>query len=111
MQLRIVVQNLLSNAAKHARDTAPRVTVDAVLLTDPARTWRLRVADHGPGVPEDSRDAVFDPFVRLDRRVSGTGMGLATCRRIVEGHGGTIRLEETAGGGATVWVELPTVRP
>jgi signal transduction histidine kinase len=50
---------------------------------------------------------VFDPMVRLDTRVPGTGIGLATCRRIVEAHGGRIGVAENPDGGASLWFELP----
>ena len=105
--LRIVVLNLLSNALKHAGGTARRVEVDAVVVADPSPTWRLRVADHGKGLDARYRERVFDELVRVDRTVGGSGLGLATCRRVVESHGGRIWLDETPGGGTTAWVEIP----
>jgi len=108
VQLRIVIQNLLVNAAKYTRTgVAPRITVSANVDDD---RWRLTVVDHGVGVAPADRERVFEPFVRVGRTddVAGTGMGLPTCRRIVEAHGGSIGLDETPGGGATTWVELPS---
>lgn len=111
VQLRIVVQNLLSNAAKYTpAGQTPRIEVSAV-VTD--HTWRLEVVDHGRGIGEADRARVFEPFVRVSdstlpsNYVDGTGMGLATCRRIISAHGGEIGLDPTAGGGTTAWVELP----
>lgn len=109
VQLRIVVQNLLSNAAKYtARGERPQIEVSAV-ATDAA--WRLEVVDHGRGVDPADRARVFEPFVRVHEHdaagVDGTGMGLATCRRIISAHGGEIGLDPTAGGGTTAWIELP----
>ena len=107
VQLRIVLQNLVSNAAKYTRpDTTASISVHAEVS---GATWRLAVVDHGLGVPPADRDRVFEPFVRVAQglRVDGTGMGLPTCQRIVQAHGGRIGLDETPGGGATAWVELP----
>ena len=107
VQLRIVLQNLVSNAAKYTRPgTTASISVHAEVS---GATWRLEVVDHGLGVPPADRDRVFEPFVRVAEglRVDGTGMGLPTCQRIVQAHGGRIGLDETPGGGATAWVELP----
>jgi signal transduction histidine kinase len=67
----------------------------------------LRVVDNGPGIPREQRPAVLRPLVRLDFETEGTGMGLATCERIVAAHGGTVSIIDTAGGGATVCIRLP----
>jgi two-component system, OmpR family, sensor histidine kinase KdpD len=100
-----VLTNLLDNARRHA-GAAP------VTLTGRATDGRveLRVADHGPGIPEPERERVFDQFYRLRRNgraPEGTGMGLAICRGIVEALDGRIWVEETSGGGATFVVSLP----
>lgn len=112
VQLRVVVQNLLSNAAKYRTSgEAARIEVSARTTQD---TWRLTVVDHGRGVAPADRRRAFDPFVRVDAAdgeasaaVSGSGMGLATSRRIVRAHQGRIGLDETPGGGTTAWLELP----
>lgn len=105
VQLRIVVQNLVSNAAKYARP-GERAHVELSTERRPG-WWRLVVRDHGRGVDPALRDHVFELFTRLDSSVPGTGVGLATCRRVALAHGGRIGLEETPGGGATVWFEVP----
>jgi signal transduction histidine kinase len=109
-QLRSLVQNLLSNAAKfRSADRAPVVTVTSRRL---AGRWRIEVADNGIGVPADQRDRVFEPMVRLDKRIDGVGIGLATCRRIVDAHGGAIGVSAPPSGpGAVLWVELPGSEP
>ncbi|MEQ7846865.1 sensor histidine kinase [Nocardioides kribbensis] len=107
VQLRVVLQNLLGNAAKYvAPGATARVEVRTEPATDPGSV-RLVVVDHGLGVAEADRDRVFKPLERVHTAVAGTGMGLATCRRVVEAHGGAIGLRGTPGGGATVWLELP----
>ncbi|MCR6031868.1 hypothetical protein GDP17_10465 [Gordonia jinghuaiqii] len=63
----------------------------------------------GPGDrrPRRGRLRVFQPLARVDESVEGSGIGLTTCRRIVEAHGGRIGLEESPYGGTTAWFELP----
>ena len=104
--IRIVVDNLLRNAI----DISPKG--EHVTLTvgpDPGFT----VEDRGPGVPQDQRARIFEPFARgihrdTDRAAgTGTGLGLAICKRIVDGHRGQIRIEDRPGGGARFVVELP----
>ncbi len=66
---------------------------------------RLVLADNGPGIPEDIRERIFEPF--FTTRSSGTGLGLAVVRAIVEAHGGCIRLADAASGGACFIMRLP----
>lgn len=100
-----VVLNLLTNAIKFARpDTQPIVSVTADRLSD---HWRFRVTDNGIGVPAARQEAMFELFARADGSTSGHGIGLATARRIVEAHGGTIGMETPADGGTSVWFDLP----
>lgn len=100
--VRQLLQNLVGNALRHGAATPggrpPRVLVDAEQVDG---AWVFRVADDGPGVREADRERVFGAFTSL-RGSGGHGLGLATCRRIVERHGGRIWVDETPGGGATV---------
>jgi signal transduction histidine kinase len=98
-QILTVVQNLVLNAIKFSPDSGP-VRVHA-------EGQRVIVSDSGPGIPEEDRDRVFEPMVRLNKKIAGTGLGLATCYRIVSAHLGRIGIEETPGGGTSVWFELP----
>jgi K+-sensing histidine kinase KdpD len=100
-----VVTNLLENAARHSTPGAP------IQVTVAARETALvvTVADHGPGIPADRRDEVFEPF-RSGGPGSGSGVGLAICRAIVEAHGGTISAGDAPGGGAAVRFSLPLHR-
>lgn len=105
--LRMLLQNLLSNAAKFRRPGAtPAVRISARATV---RGWLVEVADDGPGVPTAEREHVLEPLTRLRTDVPGTGLGLATCRRIARAHGGRIVLDEAPGGGTLVRVELPSV--
>ena len=106
-QLRSVMQNLIVNAAKFTdADRAPDIAVSAVEVPG---AHRIEVADRGPGVPDEHREHVFAPLARLDRKVPGFGIGLATSQRIVQAHGGRIGVDPREGGGSVFWVELPTV--
>ena len=57
----------------------------------------------------EARERIFAPLARLDKSVAGVGIGLATCRRIVEAHGGSIGVVDRDGGGSVFWFELPVV--
>jgi signal transduction histidine kinase len=98
-QILAVIQNLVLNAVKFSPGSGP-VRVHG-------HDHRVQVSDSGPGIPVEDRERVFEPMVRLDKKLAGTGLGLATCHRIVVAHGGRIGVEETPGGGTTVWFELP----
>lgn len=100
--LRQLVQNLVGNAVAHA-GPAPRVCVRAVV---DAAGLQLDVLDDGPGVPVPDRERVLDPLVRRPGS-TGSGIGLATCVRIVDALGGTITVGDAPGGGALFRVRLP----
>ncbi|WAC65373.1 GAF domain-containing sensor histidine kinase [Agrococcus sp. SL85] len=105
--LRALLQNLLANAVKFssAGGRAPRV---AVRCDELEGGWRVRVDDDGPGVPEAERERVFGLLARGDGRdEDGLGIGLSTCRRIVDALGGRIGIDESPLGGASVWFLLP----
>ncbi len=100
--LTIVFQNLLINSAQamHGRG------VIRLRLYLPARGWcGIEVADGGPGIPQEIRRALFRPFKTTKAR--GTGLGMATAKRLVELHDGRIVVECPEGGGTVVRVELP----
>ncbi|HYJ27515.1 MAG TPA: GAF domain-containing sensor histidine kinase [Nocardioides sp.] len=107
-QLRSVLMNLIDNAAKFTPDgEQPEIEVDAHQVDGHNR---IEVRDRGRGVPLDQRERVFAPLARLDKSVDGVGIGLATCRRIVEAHGGSMGVEGRDGGGSVFWFELPLVQ-
>ena len=103
-----LILNLLDNAVKYGKPDSPI----HVVLSEQGSQVRLEVYDHGPGLPEDQFELVFQPFYRTDtaraRSKGGTGLGLAIVRQIVEVHGGTIQLRNhPQTGGLWVQVELP----
>lgn len=99
-----VLTNLLENAAK----ASPPGWIDLEATRDGAEVV-MRVIDHGPGIPAEVRDQVFQPFYALDRRNSrpGKGLGLAISRGFLDAMGGSIWIEDTPGGGATFAFRLP----
>ena len=105
VQLRAVLQNLVANAAKFVPAGEPaRIRVASRRVE---AGWRIEVVDHGLGIAPEDRERVFEPLTRTHEQVPGSGIGLATVRRVVDAHAGSIGIEETPGGGTTVWVELP----
>lgn len=105
--LQALFQNLVANAVKfsHAAGVAPRVEVRAYALHG---SWRVTVDDNGPGVPAEQRERVFGLMERgTAGDAPGLGIGLSTCRRIVEAHGGSVGIDDSPLGGASVWVILP----
>jgi light-regulated signal transduction histidine kinase (bacteriophytochrome) len=89
-QLHQLLQNLIGNGLKYCESDRPAVHVAAE--PHPAQAWRFGVKDNGIGIPASAYKRVFEPFQRLHERgkYDGTGLGLATCRKIVERHGGDI---------------------
>jgi signal transduction histidine kinase len=107
--LHLVGANVIGNALKYL-EGRPRRAV-RVSVRRCADGWcELAVEDSGPGIPEESRAHVFEPFYRVPGTVVvGTGIGLATVRRIVERYGGAVALESEVGRGSTFTVRLPAV--
>lgn len=110
--LRIVLHNLLGNAAKFTRRVgAPRVEVGAAPEAD--GSMRIWVADNGAGFAPEQAERLFRPFGRLhgDEEFHGTGIGLTIVQRIVERHGGHVVAEGRPGEGARFTLTLPGQRP
>jgi two-component system sensor histidine kinase KdpD len=101
-----VLSNLIENAAKYA----PPGTEIAVSARRVDHEAEVEVADRGPGIPAAALPRLFEPFYRLDgdaRRPQGSGLGLTVARGLVEAHGGRIRAENRADGGARFVFTLP----
>ncbi|MHB9004513.1 MAG: sensor histidine kinase [Coriobacteriia bacterium] len=102
--LRRGLDNLLTNAVLYGGGTPIEIRVyserDSAVV---------EVCDHGQGIPEEERERVLLPLVRLDRDTAtpGTGLGLGVVANVAEAHGGRARVLETDGGGTTVRLELP----
>lgn len=102
--------NLVSNGIKfRKKDTAPEVMIDMKELDD---SWEFTVQDNGIGVAEKDQAKLFQPFQRLHRKEDypGTGLGLVTCKKIVETHGGRIWLTSEQGKGTGIHFTIPKMR-
>ena len=106
-QLRVLVQNLIGNAVKYRSPERPSLV--RVTAERRAGMHYVSVADNGRGIPPGDRERVTQLFTRGHTDVEGTGIGLATCRRIAAAHHGTLSIRDTPGGGTTVTVTLPDV--
>jgi PAS domain S-box-containing protein len=100
-----VFENLIGNALKYRSKQAPRITVSAA---DGDREWEFSVEDNGIGIPPEYQAQIFGIFKRLHGdEYPGTGIGLATCKKIVDRHGGTIWVESATGQGSRFSFTLP----
>lgn len=108
VQIRQLLQNLISNSIKYRKDNEkPVIRIHGHTIETLCEVF---IEDNGIGFEAQYADRIFRPFQRLHRRdenYEGTGIGLAICRKIVEHHGGSIRAESTPGEGATFIVQLP----
>ena len=108
-RLQQVLRNVLANAIRFAPQGS---TIDIGWQADPDGAWLVQVRDHGPGIPEDELDDIFEAFVQSTRTKDGsggTGLGLAICRKIMAGHHGSISAHNHPGGGAVFEIHLPAL--
>ncbi len=108
------VANIVENAVKYSPERTP-VLVTASAIADRVE---IRVVDRGPGVPDEAKNRIFEPFQRYGDapRGAGVGLGLAVARGFTEALGGTLSAEDTPGGGLTMVLSLhlssaPTLAP
>jgi two-component system sensor histidine kinase KdpD len=103
--------NVVENAVKYQGEGRVLVSGSMLRLAGEPDRLELRVADHGPGIPDTAKDKVFEPFQRYGDapRGVGVGLGLAVARGFVEAMGGSLAAEDTPGGGLTMVFTLPHV--
>ena len=101
------VYNITDNAIKYS----PEGSLINISLSEGTGTINIAVRDHGPGIPEEAREKIFERFYRLDdsraRETGGTGLGLAIAREAVNAHGGNITVTDAEGGGSIFTITLP----
>lgn len=106
-----VIENLLDNGLKFSPAGA---TIDVTVCMRTDDEAEIRVADRGPGVAEEDKEAIFERFAQRGEpggSAGGVGLGLTICREIVAAHDGYIGVEDTPGGGSTFVVRLPARQP
>lgn len=98
-------QNLLSNSLKfQPPGNVPKVHISAVKSEN---YWQISFKDNGIGIPPDKKEEIFKPFQRFNSEHDGSGIGLATCRKITERYGGRIWAEALPEGGSVFYIQLP----
>ncbi len=105
--LRMLFQNLIANSLKYYKpDSPPEIHITA-RLTD--KFWEIDLTDNGIGIPKEYLNNIFDMFVRLHNQsdYEGSGMGLATCRKIAQMHGGDIKVASELNKGSVFTVSIP----
>ncbi len=110
-QLAQVFQNLIMNAIKfHKKNTAPEVTISA---SNDGNGYLFSISDNGIGIDLEHKDRIFQIFQRLHTReeYEGMGIGLTTCKKIVEKHNGKIWVESELGKGSIFYFTVPTTLP
>jgi signal transduction histidine kinase len=109
VKVRKVLCNLLSNAIKFTSDGG-NVHIAAV-LRDNGKFVEFSVEDSGLGISPTEQEKIFQPFTQLDstyaKKPEGTGLGLSLCRKIVELHGGNIRVRSETGNGSFFYFTIP----
>ena len=108
-RLRQLFQNLLENAVKYRAPESLHIAIRAERVE---LGWRVSVSDNGLGIPEADQARIFEAFHRAhaQRGIPGSGLGLATCRKIMEQHGGAISVESAPGRGSTFHLLFPVVQ-
>jgi signal transduction histidine kinase len=100
----------LYNIASNARDVMEPGGCLTITTSSVDQGVEFRLSDTGPGIPDEIRDTLFEPFVTFGKR-TGTGLGLAIAKKTVEDHGGTIAVQSSPGKGATFVICLPKTQP
>ncbi|HKF71457.1 MAG TPA: ATP-binding protein, partial [Stellaceae bacterium] len=106
--LRRAIENVVRNAMFY---TSPGTKVEIALASPDGRTAELEIRDHGPGVPGEALEHLFEPFYRVDqaraRKTGGAGVGLSICQRAVRLHGGKVAARNASPRGLIVEISLP----
>jgi signal transduction histidine kinase len=116
LAMKHAIQNLIDNAVKYGTEGSNWIGLSATKVVDAdGEAVEIRVADRGPGIPAEEQGRIFDPFFRGKRavqdQVHGTGLGLNLVKKIVEAHGGTVRVHSESMKGTEFVVRIPAAPP
>jgi light-regulated signal transduction histidine kinase (bacteriophytochrome) len=106
-EVRQLFQNIISNSIKfHKKDVSPEISISSEKINE---KWKFAVTDNGIGIAPDYFERVFEIFkcLHTDEKYSGSGIGLAKCRKIVQLHHGEIWIESSPGQGTTIYFTIP----
>lgn len=101
------LKQVLINLVQNARDAVPRGLVMEIIVRREDGGVRVTTCDNGPGIPQEIRRRVFDPFFTTRATAGGVGLGLFVVEGVVRGHGGTVSVDDAPGGGACFRITLP----
>ncbi|HKI85585.1 MAG TPA: ATP-binding protein, partial [Thermoanaerobaculia bacterium] len=101
------LRNLLTNAEAAQRRNRSDLPIEVSVESSEEGGWQVAIRDRGPGLPPKVRENLFQPFVSGE--TSGVGLGLALAYRIIDLHGGRLRLAAREGGGTEALILLPSV--
>jgi len=115
VQANAIIEDVFSNMLSNAIKFSPKNEKIEVALNETGGeedAWKISIADKGPGIPDEHKEAVFARFTRIKKSsVKGSGLGLAIAKRIVELHNGKIWIEDNPGGGSVFHVAVPKRQP
>jgi signal transduction histidine kinase len=101
-----LLENLIGNSLRFRSEAPPVIRISAV--PEAGGMWAVSVEDNGIGIAAEDCEAIFTPFMRVEgKKYGGAGLGLSACKRIVEAHGGTIRMESAPRHGSVCTFTLP----
>jgi len=103
-----LLKNAFLNTIDNAIKYSPEHSTVTLTLDGAESDWIFGVSDHGNGIPDADKEAVFERFMRKDKRgIKGTGIGLAITRSVVDAHNGNVRIEDNPGGGCIFYITVP----
>ncbi len=103
-----LLKNAFLNTIDNAIKYSPEYSTVTLTLDGAESDWIFGVSDRGDGIPDDEKGAVFERFMRKDKRgIKGAGIGLAITRSVVDAHNGNVRIEDNPGGGCIFYITVP----
>jgi two-component system NtrC family sensor kinase len=108
-QLNQVILNLIKNGAQALPDMEGEIKIQTSMPS--TKEVQIAISDNGTGIPPDILAKIWEPFFTTKKAGSGTGLGLSTCKKIIDSHGGEIEVKSIIGKGTTFYITLPVQPP